>query len=418
MNAIPDLGDLDSTAGLMREGYTFIGRRCDRLDTDAFRTRILLRPTVCMRGRDAAELLYDATRFTRRDAMPASVVHLLQDEGSVQALDDTDHRRRKAIFLRILPQDGDDPAPLLQTFAAEWQEALPAWQRRAEMPLLDAMTDLLARVAATWVGAPLGDKEAGPRTREFSAMIDHAGSFGPVNWWARALRRRSERWATDLISRTRSGEMPSRPGTPLERLACRPDDSGALLSPDVAAIELLNLLRPIVAISRFITFAALALYEHPRWRGAFESGEDQDLLAFVQEVRRYYPFFPLIAGRARHHFAWRGHTFREGDLALLDLYGTNHDTALWQEPQAFRPERFRDWSGDPNTLVPQGGGLTDEGHRCPGEQTTIQLMAEAIRHLTRSVRYEVPAQDFSIALNRMPARPRDGFVIRRLRPIS
>jgi fatty-acid peroxygenase len=95
---------------------------------------------------------------------------------------------------------------------------------------------------------------------------------------------------------------------------------------------------------------------------------------------------------------------------LLDLYGTNHDERLWPEPGRFRPERFRDWAGDPYTLIPQGGGAYETGHRCPGEWLTMGLIREAIRLLSRT-RYEVPDQDLSISLRKMPALPASGFVI-------
>ena len=38
---------------------------------------------------------------------------------------------------------------------------------------------------------------------------------------------------------------------------------GTLLDPQIAAVELINVLRPTLAIGRYITFAALALHEHP-----------------------------------------------------------------------------------------------------------------------------------------------------------
>src|SRR3712207_8802226 len=52
---------------------------------------------------------------------------------------------------------------------------------------------------------------------------------------------------------------------------------------------------------------------------------------FVQEVRRYYPFFPFIVALAREDFDWKGYHFEKGTLTVLDLYGTNHDARLWEE---------------------------------------------------------------------------------------
>jgi hypothetical protein len=51
---------------------------------------------------------------------------------------------------------------------------------------------------------------------------------------------------------------------------------------------------------------------------------------FVQEVRRFYPFFPFVAAVVKKDFTWKGFEFKEGTLTFLDLYGTNHDPEVWE----------------------------------------------------------------------------------------
>jgi cytochrome P450 len=54
-----------------------------------------------------------------------------------------------------------------------------------------------------------------------------------------------------------------------------------------------------------------------------------------------------------------GKEVKPGDRIVLFCYGVHHDPRFWNEPQAFRPERFM---GDANrkrkpyTYVPFGGG--------------------------------------------------------------
>ncbi len=79
---------------------------------------------------------------------------------------------------------------------------------------------------------------------------------------------------------------------------------------------------------------------------------------FVQEVRRFYPFFPFVAARVKQDFTWNGYQFTEGTLTLLDLYGTNHDQKLWEHPNMFYPERFAQWQGSPFSFIPQGAAIT------------------------------------------------------------
>jgi fatty-acid peroxygenase len=65
------------------------------------------------------------------------------------------------------------------------------------------------------------------------------------------------------------------------------------------SVELLNALRPTVAVAWFVTFAALALRQYPERRRKLRTdGSHGDRLEmFVQEVRRFYPFFPVVGGR-------------------------------------------------------------------------------------------------------------------------
>jgi fatty-acid peroxygenase len=139
---------------------------------------------------------------------------------------------------------------------------------------------------------------------------------------------------------------------------------------------------------------------------------------FVQEVRRFYPFFPLVGGRAREGFEWQGHRIPVGRWVLLDIYGTNRDPRSWEAAHEFRPERFDTWEGDPFTLIPQGGGDHFLNHRCAGEWVTIRLIDVALTALTTWMEYDVPSQDLRVSLSRMPAMPKSGFVMRNVRALD
>jgi fatty-acid peroxygenase len=405
---IPRDTGLDQTLALAREGYEFIGNRCERLSTDIFETRLLMRPAICMRGTAAADIFYAGDRFTRVGAMPPTVLRLLQDVGSVQLLDGAPHRRRKGMFLAIgKPQEA---ARLAAFFAYEWSRSLERWDGADRIVLFDELGPMLTRAVTGWAGVPLDEGEVHQRTRELSEMVEATGSVGPRNWRALLLRRRTERWARGIIERTRSGDIEASRESALGMIAAHRDLDGKLLDPKTAAVELLNVLRPVLAVARFIVFAAKALHEHPGARRRIASGDRQYLDHFVQEVRRLTPFFPFIGGRVRRPFEWKGYAFPKGTWVILDLYGTNRDPRSWKDPTSFRPERFAE---APNAFefVPQGGGDAAVTHRCPGEEITIRLMKTSVRLLLDAMRYEVPGQDLFVDLSRFPALPKSGFVM-------
>jgi fatty-acid peroxygenase len=99
-------------------------------------------------------------------------------------------------------------------------------------------------------------------------------------------------------------------------------------------------------------------------------------------------------------------------MVLLDLYGQNHDPQLWEDPYAFRPERFLGREIGEFDLVPQGGGDPRTNHRCPGEQITVALLAALAPRLAALEADPAPDQDLTIALHRIPARPASGVVMR------
>ncbi|MEV0157501.1 cytochrome P450 [Micromonospora sp. NPDC050686] len=398
----------DSTLAYLREGYRFISTRCERYGSDIFTTRLLLEPTICLRGRPAAMLFYDTERFQRAGAMPKRGQRTLTGVGGMQGLDGPPHADRKAMFMSLMTPSA--VRHLGQLFEDEWRARIPAWERSGPVVLFDEVGRMLTRAVCAWAGVPLAEREVARRTGDLHAMIDAPVALGPRHWRGRLARRRGEHWAGDLVERVRRGALPAPAGGALRVIAEHRDGGGRPLPRRVAAVELLNVLRPTVAVDRLVVFAALALHDHPHCRDHVRSGEDATE-QFVQEVRRYYPFFPVTAARVRRSFDWQGHHFPQGRRVLLDLYGTNHHPKLWPEPERFRPERFAGWPVDPYAFVPQGGGEHLGGHRCAGEWSTIELMKRAVTLLTTALRYDVPPQDLAVSLRRMPARPPSGFLI-------
>ena len=402
---IPRLATPDSTFAFFREGYGFIGKHCRELRADAFRTRLVLRPVTCLMGEDAARLFYDGVHFDRRGAMPPTTLRLLQDKGSVQQLERDRHHLRKALFLDLLT--GAEVERIVALFEERWRAEVPVWRRQGRIALHAAMMRLLCDVVCGWAGVPVPGKALQRRTQEMAAMIGAAGSIGPSVLRALMLRRRAERWARAAVqaSRQRGGD-----NTPVDRIAQFRDADGRLLDPDSAAVELLNLVRPTVAVARFITFAACALHTYPETAFWLDEDAGTCLPFFVDEVRRFYPFFPVIGGRVRQDFVWQEHAFNHGDWVLLGLHATNHDPRLWDDPERFRPDRFAGRETTGNALAPQGAGDHAVDHRCPGEWFTRALIGKAVMLLGR-LDYRVPKQDLTIPQNRFPTLPRSGFVL-------
>lgn len=415
MPDIPRDLQAESSLSLLSEGYSFIPSRCQRLGSDIFQVRLLLQNTICMSGEEAAKLFYDEQLFERQHAAPRMLQKTLFGQGGVQGLDGEAHRHRKRLFMSLLTDDA--VAELVRLSETHWQAAIETWQRSDHIVLMPEVQAILTRSVCEWAGVPLAEGEVLQRRDQLAAMIDGAGGIGARHLRARKARKEAENWMIGLISRVRAGELQVDETRALAVVARYLDLGGKALDERAAAVEMLNLLRPTVAVTRFIIYAALELLAHPEWQQRLQR-DDAALEPFAQEVRRLHAFFPFTAARVREDFEWRGYHFPKGTRVLLDLYGTNRDSRLWTEPEAFRPERFATWDGSAFNFITQGGGDAATGHRCPGEPLAISLLMSALRMLTRRMTYAVPAQDLRMDASRMPAQPESLLIIEDVRSVS
>jgi fatty-acid peroxygenase len=416
MTKIPRDKGLDSSTALLRDGYTFISNGCARHESVVFETRLMLQPTICMLGEEAARVFYDNSLFKREGAAPWILQETLLGRGGVQMLDGQAHRKRKSMFMQLMTPE--EIARLVDLATGEWHRYIDRWERKDKVVLFDEVQEILCRAVCRWTGVPLDEAEVSRRTRDFTVMIEGAGTVGLRHIQGRLARNRAEKWIGDLIERVRDRTLDVPRGCALQVVAMHCDLHGELLVRHVAAVELINVLRPTVAVARYITFAALALHKHPESRRRLQAGEEGYATLFAHDVRRFYPFFPFATARVRREFDWNGYRFTKGVRVMLDLYGTDRDPRIWNAPSYFRPERFREWNGSAFNFIPQGGSEHYTNHRCAGEWPTIALIEAAACILATSMTYDVPEQNLHISLSRLPAIPESRFVISKVRRVG
>lgn len=408
MEALPFQHWPDATAALLEDPYRHILSRCRKLGTQGFRTRLLGRETVCLTGSNAARLVYDQTKFTREGAVPAVIRDVLFGKGGVQGLDEAMHHHRKKMFLHLMDPDADLQR-IVADFHDECVKAAADWQ--GEIDVFEKTKRILTRIAHAWAGLPLAADAEQVTADRLAELFLHANPAPAGQVKARHARHTLEREIARTVERLRAGGIHADPEKALSVIGFWKDRDGALLPSDVAAVELLNVLRPTVAIAVYLVFVAHALERHAASVAQIR-GDARWPHAFVQEVRRTYPFFPATAAIAREDIDWEGDTIEAGCRVILDIYGTNRDAARWEDPDSFRPERFLDWPGDPYTFVPQGAGDHPVTHRCPGEWLTIGLMERFARFLHDDLRWQLSNPQVELHYSALPALPKEPLKIR------
>lgn len=405
---------IDHSLCLLLEGYSFIQKRCYRYKSDIFETRLLGKKAICMSGEEAAKVFYNETYFKRKDVAPKRVQKTLVGQNGVQGLDGNEHKIRKQMFMSIMTPE--NMKTLIHYTKEQWVLNSQWWNNK-DIVLFDEAQIILCQIACRWAGVPLQKKEINQRASDLGKMIDGFGAVGPRHWQGRCARKRSEKWIRDIILKIRTNKITPKKGSAADVIAWHRNQYHELLSVQIAAVELLNIIRPIVAIATYITFGALALQEHPEFHKKFQQKDNEFQQIFVQEVRRFYPFTPYVAAQVKKSFIWKQFYFKKGTLVLLDIYGTNHDKRIWQNPYVFLPERFRNWTYNAFTFMPQGGGDVSNGHRCAGEMVTTEAMKASLDFITSSITYQVPKQNLHYRLSRIPTLPKSRFIMKRVKQV-
>lgn len=413
----------DDSISLLTHGYGF-GERVWRRVRPGARSapmRLLGHDALFVRGADGVALFYDESRVVRHGAMPSFVQETLFGHGSVHSLDHEDHRRRKATFVDVAYEDRqvERLQPLLD---AEWRVESDHWRTGGERSAYDAAVGAFGRAIMRWAGLP-GTPAAQTRwAARLAQIVDGFGApYSPA--YLRALLNRlwSDRHAARLVEAVREGTLAPAEGTALHEWSWHRDRRDVLLSPRLAGIELQNSIRPMIAVARFVAFAAKELHDRPEWREriAAETAARGSLVAgpvataFAQEIRRTAPFVPMLPGWAVQDVELDGERVAAGGRVVLDILGTDLDARSWDRADEFDPERFLgvdDYEALP-AFIPHGGADVATGHRCPGEKLAIAGLAAAIAAIS-APGVTISGAGLDVNRRRLPTMPASGGVVR------
>jgi fatty-acid peroxygenase len=414
----------DESLSLLTRGYGFGAHLWRRRPAGARAVplRLLGDEALLVRGEDAVSLFYDEERIARHGAMPAIVQETLFGHGSVHSLDGDEHRHRKATFVDVAYED-EQVERLRPFLEKEWARELDAWLDGGHRSAYDAAVGALGRAVMSWAGLP-GTAAAKTRwARRLAQIVDGFGApYSPAYLVAAGNRLWSDRHTERLVHAVRDGSLRPAEGTALHEWAWHRDPDGRLLEARLAGIELQNVLRPMIAVARFVAFAAKALNDHPesRDRIATETTDRGALVdglfatAFAQEIRRTAPFVPMLPGCARTDIEFDGERVRAGGRVLLDILGTDTDTRSWGPgANVFAPGRFvgiEDYEAV-TTFIPHGGADVRTGHRCPGEKLAIAGLSAAVAVLS-DPRLSILDEGLGVNRRRLPTMPSSGGRVR------
>lgn len=411
----------DDSYRVLRDGYRFAQRlRQERTGADDDRpiqTRLLGRPTLLVRGAEGVKLFYDPTRVKRQGAMPLPIRGSLFGKNSVHGMDGQAHLHRKQTFVRVCYAD-EQVERLKPMVEAEVREAMTRWRKHPESAY-DAAVIGFGRAGMRWAGIQGSDFELDVQSRRLGDIVEgflHLNLDHGIAW---VNRKRTDAWCAKVIREQREGKRHAAASTSLAEWATHRELDGKLLDDKTAGIELQNTFRPHIAVARFVAFAVKALHDNPEWRQriAEETAQRGTLVdgelatAFAQEVRRCFPFVPMLPAIAKKDFEFQGHQVEQGQWVMIDIPNTNTDPQAWERAEEFDPSRFMGVDFESiETFVPQGGAVVDTGHRCPGEKIAVSSLATMIAAISQP-EVTIHEEGLDFPWTQMPTKPRSGGLV-------
>jgi cytochrome P450 len=377
---------------------------------DVFTLRLALGPPVVVVSRpELVERVLTLPVETATTGAENAVLAPLLGEHSVLMLDGPEHLRQRRLLLPFFHgQRMRAHAPSIGAIAAAEVATWPVARPFPLLPRMRALTfEVILRVVFGLAGSPRLD-ELRDRLGRLLAMGSSwmvlpwlRRDLGPRSPWGRFVRLRAD---VDALLRE---EIAAR-----RRAPERGDDALGGLLGQLTDDELVDELMTLLVAGHETTATSLAWCFDLLLRDAALVGRLRDepvggalLDAVVRETLRLRPVFRLVTRRLRTPLALDGWTLPAGVSVGANVYLAHRRPERYEEPEAFRPERWLGPAPAPGPWVPFGGGL----RRCLGASFATFEIAGVVRTVLSlaSLRPASPRPE-PIALHAITLVPRHG----------
>ena len=358
---------------------TALLRRCQARYGEPFtlRTAWADAPMVLVSAPDDVRRIFAADAAVLRGGASSAILEPFAGPSSILVLDGAEHLRQRRLMLP--PFHGEALSRWRETIAALANAELDGWRPGVPLralPRMQALTlEVILRVVfgggdharlRTAIRRALDMTTSLPRLAAMTLVRHEAGPWGT---FMRAVREVDRLLLAEV-------ERPAEPGSILALLQAARHDNNAPPTPR----ELRDQVVTLLAAGHETTAGALAwalerLARHPQVLARVREGDEAYLDAVVKEVLRVRPVLSIAARQVAAPFEVDGWTLPPGVHVAACIYLAHRRPELWDDPTAFRPERFLDGAPEPYAFIPFGGGV----RRCVGAAFATLEMREVLR---------------------------------------
>jgi cytochrome P450 len=224
----------------------------------------------------------------------------------------------------------------------------------------------------------------------FKPLRVDLGRWSP---WGRFLRARSrvDEILYEEISRRRRQAGDGDGFEIISLLLAARDEDGRPLSDEELRDELVTmLLAGHETTATALAWAFERLLRHPekldRLKSEIEVGEHGYLEAVCKETLRVRPVVMDVGRRLTRPLELGGHAIPAGTAVMPAIAAIHFSPDVYEDPEAFQPERFLDRQPEPNAWIPFGGGV----RRCIGAAFAQFEMKVVLRTILQRVELRAP----------------------------
>jgi cytochrome P450 family 135 len=350
---------------------TTLMRRAQARYGEPFTLRLAWSDAPMVFTSDPAEIkrVYAAPPGELRAGASSAFLEPFAGPRSILVLDGAEHLRERRLMLP--PFHGEELARWRETMAQVAEEELDRWEPGRPLKTLERMQAVALEIILRVVFGS-GD----PRLRD---AIRRALQVPTPMLLALSLWRDTERGPyAAYLRRVRALDA---------LLHERIDDDGgngtllAVLKRTGASREQLrDQLATLLAAGHETTAGSLGwalerLARHPEVLARIREGDEAYLDATVKEVLRVRPVLAITPRQVVGTYDLQGWTLPAGVHVTPCIYLAHRRSDVWDDPTAFRPERFLGGAPEPYTFIPFGGGT----RRCVGAAFASLEMREVLR---------------------------------------
>lgn len=352
-------------------------------------------PFVMLTDPEEVKQAFTAPADVLKPGEGARVLEPIVGSNSVILLDGDSHMRQRKLMLPAF--HGEQMARLADTMAEVAEREVAAWPRDTPIELHPRMQALTLEIILRAVfGLDAGGRFDALRTRlqamlafgdrPISLTVPRRGSaaskvferFGPVAEFRR-VQAEADALIFELIAERRSdGE--GRDDVLAMLIAARDEDGSPMADQEIRDDLMTLLVAGHETTASTLAWAFERLAGNPRvlrtLTDAVDASDDGYVTATIQETLRLRPVLPNAAPRlVAKPIEVGGWSYPTGCCLVPNGYLIHQDPEIYDDPRAFRPERFLDDQPGTYTWIPFGGGR----RRCLGASFAMLEMRLVLR---------------------------------------